>query len=579
MRVRSRLAVVMLSCAACSSPASDGPPDQQVGGGGETRDLGGGDHDLGGGRDLGADDDPGDHWVIPSGVTVAATPPMGWNSWNAFHCSVTDPIVRAMADAMAQNGMRAAGYQYVNIDDCWADHRDANGNIVAAAAAFPDGIKPVADYIHGKGLLAGIYTTVGDQTCAGRPGSRTHTAADAASYAAWGLDYAKIDWCGVVGDAATAWREWRDALAATKRRMVYSICTAGRFDPWDWAFDVGNLWRTTDDINADDWNWILSITDQNQRLASLARPGAWNDPDMLEVGNGSLSEAQNRMHFSLWAMMAAPLIAGNDLRTMPAAVKAILTNAEVIAVDQDPVGYQGYRVFRNGDSEMWMKPLQGSGVRAVALVNRSRSDAATIAFKWTDIGLADGMATVRDLWQHADRGAFAGGWSAEVPPDGTVLLKVTGAPPPLPHGTMALTDLDWTYAASYWGPVERDHSNGEEEAGDGHPLTVAGQTFARGLGTHAGSLVRYRLGGRCTQLRGKVGVDDEPPGAGSVTFEVWTDGTRRFQSPVMHKGDAPGNFIIDVTGLNEIRLLTTNAQDGYDSDHADWVDLQVTCAP
>jgi alpha-galactosidase len=522
--------------------------------------------------------DPGDTWIIPSGVNIAATPPMGWNSWNTFQCGVSDAIVRAAADALVTSGMSAAGYEFVNIDDCWADHRDAQGNIVAAAA-FPSGMKAVADYIHGKGLKAGIYTTVGDQTCAGRPGSRNHTAQDANAYAAWGMDYAKIDWCGLTGDAATAWGEWRDALSATQRRIVFSICSAGRFDPWNWAPQLGNLWRTTDDINANDWNWIMNIVEINEPLAALAHPGAWNDPDMLEVGNGSLSDTQNRTHFSLWAMMAAPLIAGNDLRNMPDAVRTILTNTEVIAVDQDPLGYQGYRARQDGTSDLWFKPLQGSGVRAVALVNHSSTAAAQIAFKWVEIGLADGAATVRDLWEHTDLGSFQSGYSATVPPEGTVVLKVTGAPPPLPRGATFLSDLVWTYAASYWGPVERDMSNGEKLPGDGHSLSIAGQTYAKGLGSHAGSLIRYRLGGRCSSFSGAVGVDDEVPRPGSVTFEIWSDGTRRFHTGVMKKGDAAAPFTIDVSGVNELKLLTTNAQDGYDSDHADWVNVQVTCAP
>jgi alpha-galactosidase len=311
----------------------------------------------------------------------------------------------------------------------------------------------------------------------------------------------------------------------------------------------------------------------------LAHPGAWNDPDMLEVGNGNLTDIQNRTHFSLWAMMAAPLIAGNDLRSMPDAVKTILTNDEVIAIDQDPLGYQGYRARQDGNSDLWLKPLEGSGVRAVALVNHSSTAAAQIAFRWVEIGLADGAATVRDLWEHKDLGRFDGGYTATVPPYGTVLVKVSGAPPPLPRGPTFLSDLGWTYAASYWGPVERDSSNGEKLPGDGRPLSIAGHGYPKGLGSHAGSLIRYRLGGRCSSFTGAVGVDDEVPRPGSVTFEVWTDGTLRFASPIMKKGDAAAAFTIDVRGVNELKLLTTNAQDGFDSDHADWADVHVLCAP
>jgi len=524
------------------------------------------------------DGEPPDVWFQPSDVTIARTPPMGWNSWNAFKCNYTATDIEAMADALVSSGMQAAGYEYLNIDDCWADHRAADGTIVAASN-FPNGIKPVVDYIHSKGLKAGLYTTVGDGTCVGRPGSRGHTSQDANTYASWGVDYAKIDWCGVQGDPATNWRDWRDALKATGRPIVFSICTAGRFDPWNWAYATGNLWRTTDDINPN-WSWILQILDQNEPLASLARPGAWNDPDMLEVGNGIntwdiQSDAQNKTHFSLWAMMAAPLIAGNDLRKMTPAVKAVLTNPEVIAVDQDPLGYQGHRVRHAADVELWVKPLSGSGERAVALFNRGTA-AESITIDWAELGLSPGTAMVRDLWAQKDLGTLAN-FSTEIQPQATTLLKITGKPPAFPSGHAYLSDLTPSYASNYWGPIERDQSNGEQAANDGKPLSIAKTPFAKGLGVHAGSLVRYALGARCSSFSVQVGVDDDVTGAGSVRFIVSADGAPLADSGVMKSGDAPKKFTLNVTGKHELKLLANNADDGNNFDHADWADAVLDC--
>ncbi len=320
------------STAAIGGTGAVGGAGAGLGGGGG----GGGVQAAGGAASAGAAS-TGDTWYVRP-ATLATKPPMGWSSWNAFHCNIDEKTVEAISDAAAANGLKQAGYEFMNIDDCWASTRDAQGNITADAKTFPDGMKAVADHIHANGLKAGIYSDVGTTTCAGRPGSRGHAQQDANSYAAWGYDYAKIDACGLQGDAATAWKEWRDALAAISRPITFSICTAGQYAPANWAPALGNLWRTAGDINSG-WDWIMQIVDINQALASLAQPGHWNDPDTLEVGNG-LTDTRTKTHFSLWAMMAAPSILGNDLRAMPDAVTSVLTNQEVIAVDQDPLGYQ-----------------------------------------------------------------------------------------------------------------------------------------------------------------------------------------------------------------------------------------------
>jgi alpha-galactosidase len=360
---------------------------------------------------------------------LARTPPMGWNSWNHFGCNVSAQLIRETADAIAASGMRDAGYQYVTIDDCWQVARDRNGVIIADSARFPDGIKPVADYVHTKGLKFGIYTDAGRLTCERRPGSYGFEDLDAKTYARWGVDYVKVDWCNAEGiDAPTQYAKIRDALLKSGRPIVYSICEWGFNRPWEWAQQTGNLWRTTGDI-ADRWNSVLTIVDLSSQYWHVARPGAWNDPDMLEVGNGGMSRDEYRSHFSLWAVMAAPLIAGNDVRTMQdssrqaATTRELLLNTEVIAIDQDSLGVQGM-IAQNSPSELqvWVKPL-ADGSRALLLFNRA-SVPSTITAAWDRVGIRTKQARVRDLWAHTERGTFADRYGATVPSHGVVMLRV-----------------------------------------------------------------------------------------------------------------------------------------------------------
>jgi alpha-galactosidase len=357
-------------------------------------------------------------------VTLSRTPPMGWNSWNHFACDVSDSLIRGTADAMVSSGMRAAGYRYVVIDDCWQVARAADGTIVADSARFPQGIKALADYVHSKGLLFGIYTDAGTKTCQGRPGTLGHEVQDARTYAAWGVDYVKEDWCNAAGlDAPTQYRKFRDALRATGRPIVLSICEWGSNQPWEWAPAVGNLWRTTDDIS-DSWGSMLGNLDQSAQHAAVAGPGHWNDPDMLEVGNGGMTDAEYRAHMSLWALEAAPLIAGNDLRSMSDSTRAILTNPEVIAVDQDSHGAQGYLVWTDGPSlQVWARKLSG-GARAVALLIRADT-AARITAWFSRTGIRADSARVRDLWLHQDIGTFRGQYADTVPAHAVRMLRLT----------------------------------------------------------------------------------------------------------------------------------------------------------
>jgi alpha-galactosidase len=376
-------------------------------------------------------------------VVIAATPPMGWNSWNRFQGSVSDSVIRQTADELVASGMAAAGYQYVVIDDTWQVSRDATGAIVADPARFPS-MKALADYVHGKGLKLGLYSDRGTQTCGGRPGSYGHETADARTYASWGIDYLKYDNCspGAGRDNDTAMRDdykrMGDALRATGCPLVFSL-SAWWF--YSWEPTVGNLWRTTTDIT-DDWASVMSLLDKNggdtsryadasygpPGIAANAGPGHWNDPDMLEVGNGGLTATEDRAHFSLWAIMAAPLIAGNDVRTMSETTRETLTNAEVIAVDQDARGQQGRPVSASTTLEVWAKALSGTSTYAVVLLNRTAAEAA-ITVTWPSLGIASTTASVRDLWAHADLGSVTDHYTATVPAHGVAMLRVVGGQP------------------------------------------------------------------------------------------------------------------------------------------------------
>ena len=354
---------------------------------------------------------------------LAMTPPMGWNSWNKFAGRVDDKAVREIADAMVASGMRDAGYVYINIDDTWEAPRDQSGNITTNTK-FPD-MKALADYVHSKGLKIGIYSSPGPLTCAQYTASYKYEEQDAKTWAAWGIDYLKYDWCSASNvyhpnEMKSAYRKMGLALLATKRPIVFSLCQYGLLDVGEWGASVGgNLWRTTGDIR-DSWNSMVGIIDLQPGREKFAGPGHWNDPDMLEIGNGGMSDTEYRTHMSMWCMLAAPLLAGNDLRSMSEATKEILTNKEVIAINQDKKGVQGVRVRKEGDTEVWKKPL-ADGV-AVALLNRGDA-AAKISVKWADLGIAKKNPKVHDVWTHKDVDAPTE-FTAEAPSHGVVVVTV-----------------------------------------------------------------------------------------------------------------------------------------------------------
>lgn len=374
---------------------------------------------------------------------LALTPPMGWNSWNGFGCNVDEDLIKKTADVMVSSGMKDAGYQYVVIDDCWHGTRDANGFIQPDAKRFPSGMKALGDYIHAKGLKFGIYSDVGAKTCGGHPGSRGHEYQDAQTYANWGVDYLKYDWCNSDGiNPIGAYTTMRDALYATGRPIVFSICEWGDNKPWEWAKPIGHLWRTTGDIthcwdceeNHGSWSsWgIMRILDKQKNLRIHAAPGHWNDPDMMEVGNG-MTTNEDRAHFSMWAMLAAPLIAGNDARNMTKETSEILTNKEVIAVDQDVSGIQGFPAITEDGLEIWVKPLSNDEW-AFCFLNRS-SEPKTVSFDWKENFIKDDSFQrqfnakqtaykIRDLWAKRDLGTTDAALKTTVPAHDIVMLRL-----------------------------------------------------------------------------------------------------------------------------------------------------------
>jgi alpha-galactosidase len=647
--------------------------------------------------------------ALAVGNGLALVPPMGFNDWNAFGCDVSETLIKQTADLFVSSGLKAAGYTFVNIDDCWMTHdRDpGTGRLVPDPVKFPSGISGVADYVHARGLKLGIYEDAGTATCAGFPGSLGHEQVDAQTFADWGVDYLKYDNCnnntdGSLADFVHRYTAMGDALAATGRPIVYSVCEWGQVDPWNWAGDIGNLWRTTGDIG-DNFASMLSIVKANAPLAPHAKPGAWNDPDMLEIGNGGMTDAEYRSHFSLWAIMAAPLLIGTDLRRATPATMNILLNRDVIAVDQDPLGKQGVEIAATGGHHVLAKPLAGGDV-AVALFNET-DRAAVLSTSAVTAGLPASRTgyTVTDLWNKrvtASAGTIAAGvpghatamfrvstrpvpgaepatvvaadiappyagapvvtvagqptvvttdfrnaapiaitqaktrlavppgwtarpvgspdrpilrtdngyttkWQVTAPPgiqagsyqltatttyrwrDGSALragsiaaAAGTTAVTPLAVGSSFLGDDPWVSVTSGWGPAERNMSNGEQPAGDGHTLTIGGVTFAKGIGAHAPSEITVYTGGRCATVSAFVGMDDEKldsPG-NAVEFQVWADKTMVAASGVLRDTDPGKPLTASVPGATFVRLVVTDGGDGTGWDHADWGDARISCS-
>ncbi len=365
---------------------------------------------------------------------LAQTPPMGWNSWNTFKCDgINETVIKEMADTMVVKGMKDVGYEYIVIDDCWQVGRDKNGYIIVDKEKFPSGMKKLADYIHSKGLKFGVYSDAGTHTCGRRPGSKSYEMKDAEKYAEWGVDYLKYDWCNTEGqDVIKSYTLMRDALYKQQRPILFSICEWGQNKPWKWAKEIGHIWRTTYDINfngnfdGDVWGnqfgWT-AIVDKQVGLEKYAGPGHWNDPDMLTVGI-KMPVNESRAHFTMWCMLAAPLISGNDLRAMTYDTQKILTNKNVIAIDQDKLGKQGFKIMDYGSFEIWQKPLINDEI-AICLFNRDIK-VKNLILNWSKFKIKKlkGIYKVKNVWENLDIGTTDVNKKIQIPARDVVLFRL-----------------------------------------------------------------------------------------------------------------------------------------------------------
>ena len=521
---------------------------------------------------------------------LAPTPPMGWNSWNAFETDIDEHKIRQIADAMVDSGMRDAGYTYLVLDDGWmASSRDGNGNLVADPNKFPGGRKAIGDYIHSKGLKFGIYEDRGHSTCQQLPGSFKHEQADMSIFASWGVDYIKMDSCFAESNGRLSTEDYaiyRNCITNTGRPIVLSISDFGN-GAWAWGGEeTAQLWRTSNDI----YPWMDSVyacadTSAGDRsihpafngLWLFAGPGHWNDPDMLQVGNLK-SDIENRAHFSLWCILAAPLMAGNDLRSMSDGVRRILTAPEVIAVNQDVRGIQGYKVYDGGDLEVYNKPLQ-DGTTAVLLLNKGR-EPADITVAWDKIGLS-GWQKVRDLWGQRDLGHFTHSFTArDLPRHGHMLIKVGSpgpplpAPEPVPHHLYTVTRSGATHLSDLYYIWKRGNVPASDKNCNGGPIALNGTSYGKGLGSKGNSRVMYKLNGGARIFRAVVGLDDSYAGTGTGRFRVYNEdffGNRvLFDSGKMEQGAPPKLIELDVTSVDCL-LLSFEGKDVF----GNWADAKA----
>ncbi len=521
---------------------------------------------------------------------LALTPPMGWNSWNAFHQDIDENKIREITDAMVNSGMKDAGYEFVVIDDGWmAADRDDQGNLQPDREKFPNGMKAVGDYIHSKGLKFGLYECRGKFTCQKLPGSYGHEEQDMRTFASYGVDYVKLDACYAERNgrsSSTDLEIYSKAIDRSGRPMILSISDFGN-GSWAWgAKRYAHLWRTSYDISPDmDAIYYCANTTGGDGvihpafngLWQFAGPGHWNDPDMLEVGMLE-NHLQDRAHFSLWCILAAPLMAGNDLRSMTGDVAEILTAPEVIAVDQDSRGMQGYKIYSKDDQEIYNKPLS-DGTTAVLLLNKSDS-VCRMTVRWNQIGLS-GSQKVRDLWEQKDLGKFTDSFTtSDLPQNGLMLIRIgTRGSKPLPGPspvpaekyTAAKNGMTWL-SDLYYIMKQGSAPVADKNASDGI-ISLGGRSYNKGLGCRGNSRIMYVLGGRVDKLTAVAGIDDGYKGEGTARFSIlngdYFGGQILFDSGTIGK-DSVLNVDVDVKGVENI-LLMIESKDVP----ADWADLKV----
>jgi alpha-galactosidase len=527
------------------------------------------------------------------------TPPMGWNSWNTFGCTDTEAIIKSVADAIASNGMAAAGYQYVTVDDCWVGGRDATtGQLYSNATTFPDGIQALAAYVHSKGLKFGLYTSGGTNTCAGlahgtRPpsyppgagaGSLGHESVDAQTFANWGVDYIKLDYCD---GSLTAFPAMRAGITATGRTMFLSInpYSANTTLATNFASDgtlyvpaYADMSRISQDISAR-FTSVTSIIDTSAADAAWAVPGYFNDMDMLEVGNGMTAD-QDTAHFIMWAIMSSGLNAGNDVRSQSAATQALLTNAGVISVNQDALALQAVMdtADSSGSLQVWTKPLSKTGTRAVALLNRGAT-AAPITVNLSNLGLS-GPAQATNVLTGASLGSVTQSLTQTVPATGVVLVELTGTDPVASNGDLALQS--WVWSAVQSGsvavkvfPAGSPLPTGASATG---AVVVHGSSYIDGITVNAPAQLVYRLNGNCTTFQSDIGLDAAAQGGGTVDYQVWADNVELYDSGLVTSSTPVKTVKVSVAGRSTLRLVVTDGATGVTNDVADWANPSLVCS-
>ena len=535
--------------------------------------------DAGANVRLGSDQDASTLHIYQN--ELARTPPMGWNSWNIFRGDIDEQKIREIADAMVESGMRDAGYEYLVLDDGWmADKRDKEGKLAADPNKFPGGMKALGDYIHGKGLKFGIYQDRGHSTCMKLPGSFGHEQVDMDTFAEWGVDYIKLDSCYAEINGRKSSDDFglfKECIINTGRPMILSM--ANYTDP-SWAWDdqtIGHLWRTSFDIRA----WMGSVyhcADTSagdsvihpafNGLWQFAGPGHWNDPDMLQVGNMK-TDIENRTHFALWCILAAPLMAGNDLRSMSDETRGVLTAREVLEVNQDPRGVQGYKVYDDDGREIYNKPLH-DGTTAVLLLNKD-SEPADITVNWDMIGLS-GKQKVRDLWRRKDLGRYSGSFTAEdLPQHGHRLLKIgSGGRPlptqdPVPLERYAVTQEGATFLSDLYYIWKRGEAPRYDKSFDGKPIVMNGTVYDRGFGCKATSKIMFKLNGCADKFKAVVGLDPSYQGRETVSFRLRNQDPIGPDSLLYDSGkmgkDTPAKIVdVDVRGIDCLILAIEGKQ-------------------
>ncbi|MHC4085971.1 MAG: NPCBM/NEW2 domain-containing protein [Planctomycetota bacterium] len=521
---------------------------------------------------------------------LALTPPMGWNSWNAFEADIDEKKIKQIADAMVDSGMRDAGYTYLVLDDGWmAGSRDSDGNLVADPNKFPSGMKAIGDYIHSKGLKYGIYEDRGKLTCQQLPGSFKHEQADMSTFASWGVDYIKMDSCFAENNGRLSTEDYalyRSCITKTGRPIVLSISDFGN-GAWAWGGkETAQLWRTSGDI----YPWMGSVyhcaeTSGGDRsihpafngLWQFAGPGYWNDPDMLQVGNLK-KDIEDKAHFSLWCILAAPLMAGNDLRSMSDSVRKVLTAPEVIKVNQDPRGIQGYKVYDSGDQEIYNKPLQ-DGTTAVLLLNKGRKP-VDITITWDKIGLS-GRQKVRDLWARKDLGYYTDSYTAgNLSQHGHMLITVgsagpmLAAPEPMSPDKYMITKSGTTYLSDLYYIWKNGNAPRSDKNFNNNPITINEITYNKGLGCKSNCKIMYKLNNRADRFKAVVGLDDSYSGSSTGRFRVYNEdlfGNRiLFDSHKMDKDSSAKKIDVDVKGVKCL-LLTFEGKNVF----GNWANAQA----